>query len=81
MVQIEGLMKIKDLKELIKDLPDDMDVFIDDGKELLEGNKWYYSLRELSPVERRVGEMEPGRLAVAQRACKETKNAKKGLVL
>lgn len=75
-------MKIKELKKLIEDLPDDMEVFKDILNHAIEGNNyWDYVVEPVIRSKiRRVGQMEEG-AAVAQRACKETEGAVKCLIL
>lgn len=77
-------MTIKELKDLIKDLPNDMEIFKDVLNHEIEGNHWDYVVEPIvRPRVKRVGNMKEGAavVAVAQRACKETKDAKKCLIL
>lgn len=76
-------MNIKELKELIKDLPDDMNVYLDTGEDELEGNMWDYvvSPPKSKPEIKNVGRNNRVNYAVAQRACAETKDAVKCLIL
>jgi len=76
-------MTVKELKDFIEKLPDDMPVFKDILNFAdLEGNKWDYIVEPIEKprTNKRVGKTDIG-FAVAQRPCEETKGARKCLIL
>ena len=75
-------MNIKKLKSLIADLPDDMEVFKSDSENSSDPYWSEYVSHVIdTPEVKRVGESSHGDYMVARRPCKETKGAKKCLVL
>lgn len=75
-------MTVEDLELIIKDLPKDMEVLLDACEDELEGSRWSYRVRlpNANPEVKMVGRVNFG-YAIATRACRETKGAKKCLIL
>ena len=73
-------MKIRDLKEKIKDLPDDMEVLVyEEGGH--EGNVFEGIARQVPISKTKHVKSVDGRLKVASRPCRETIGSKKCFVL
>lgn len=68
---------IKELKEVLKDLPDDMLVY----KTIFENESRVKITQNIYPYIKRVYKDKNHSYKIAERPCKETKNAQKALIV
>lgn len=70
-------MKVKHLKRLLEKLPEDSNIYVDIGDNMVPGNEWGFEVSHVKTCA--IKHVLNGK--VAQRPCKETKAAKKSLVI
>jgi len=70
-------MNVKELKQILKSLSDDAEIYIDSLEPHIEGNEWWFKVKKIG-----LGKTYSIRdNKVAQRPCKETAGCERGLVL
>ena len=70
-------MNAKELKTILKSLPDDTEIYIDSKEPGIDGNIWAFKVHKaIHSAVKRVKDNK-----VVQRPCKETSGCKRGLVL